>query len=185
MSRDFGWTGIRVAALAAGLAIAAPAAAQPSSAALAKQLTAAMAAQNLDAFAAQDPQAPDGFVAVLAYPNVQLLVMGARYPVPAALQQQLKAHQYKDVYSALQMNGIKDSRVFVQDMQADGLRATDQQTADIVYEKMVDQTVLSGDTDKSEYRRTLTAKDTEYSRMLNVLLDALQQQPNAPAAIGS
>jgi hypothetical protein len=167
------------------LSCAVPASAQPSSAALARELTAALQAQKLDAFAARDPQSPDAFVAALVYPDVQLLVISGRYPAPALLEQQIKAGKYRDVYSALQMNAIKESKLFVQDRQAAGLRADEDQTADVVYEQAVTQTILSGDPGKSDYKRTLSDKDAGYSRMLKVLVDALHAQPQQPGAVAA
>jgi hypothetical protein len=166
-------------ALVLAMSAATPVLAQPTSAALARELTSTLAARHLDAFAARDPQAPDGFAAALVYPDVQLLVVSARYPAPAVLQQQLDAGQFRDVYVALQTNPIAANKLFVQDMQADGLRADNDQTADIVYEEVVNQTVLSGDVKSSEYRRTLSSKDPAYSRVLRVLLDALKTAPES------
>lgn len=156
---------------------AAPLRAQPSSAALAKELTTSLAARHLDAFAARDPQGQDAFVGALVYPDVQLLVVRARYPAPAVLDQQLAAGSYKDVYVALQSNALPDGKLFVQDMQADGLRAEPDQTVDIVYEQVVHQTVLNGNPRSREYRETLRPREAEYSRVLGLLVDALKQAP--------
>lgn len=161
---------------------AVPLRAQPSSAALARELTTSLAARHLEAFAARDPQAQDAFVAVLVYPDVQLLVVRARYPAPAALDQQLAAGSYRDVYVALQSNALPDGKLFVQDMQADGLRAEADQTVDILYEQVVHQTVLNGNPRSREYRETLRTKDVEYSRVLGLLVDALKQVP-APSGV--
>lgn len=166
--------------------VAVPAAAQPSSAALARELVSTLTARHIDAFAAPDPEAADGFVAALLYPDVQLLVVAARYPAPGALRQQLEARRYRDVYVALQSNPIPDSKLFVQDMQADGLRASDRQTADIVYEQVVNQTILNGDTKSAKYRDTLARKDAVYGRVLRVLLDAAKgAPPGADSAAGA
>lgn len=154
-----------------------PALAQPTSASLARELTTSLAARHLDAFAARDPEAPDAFVAALVYPDVQLLVVRARYPAPAALDQQLAAGKYRDVYVALQGNALPDGKFFVQDMQGDGLRAEADQTVDIVYEQAVHQTILNGNPRSREYRETLQTKDAEYSRMLRLLTDALKAAP--------
>lgn len=162
--------------------VAAPAVAQPSSAALARELAATLTARHSDAFAAPDPEAADGFVAALLYPDVQLLVVAARYPAPAALRQQLEAQRYRDVYVALQSNPIPEGKLFVQDMQADGLRASDRQTADIVYEQVVNQTILNGDPKSAEYRKTLASKDQSYARVLRVLIDAAKAAPQAGSA---
>src|SRR4051794_13596704 len=87
---------------------AAPALAQPSSAALARELVATLTARHLDAFAARDPEAADGFVAALLYPDVQLLVVGGRTAAPAVIRQQLEQRRFHDVYVALQSNAIPE-----------------------------------------------------------------------------
>ncbi|MBS1817613.1 MAG: hypothetical protein JSU08_06775 [Acidobacteria bacterium] len=166
-----------LAALALATSAAAPVLAQPASAALARELTTTLAARHLDAFAARDPQAADGFVAALLYPNVQLLVVSGRYPAPDALAAQLQAGRFQEAYAALQGNAVPDSKLFVQDMQADGLRGDADQTPDIVYEKVVTQTILNGNPKSGDYRKTLKSKDEAYSRALQVLLEALKSQP--------
>jgi hypothetical protein len=153
--------------------------AQPSSGKLAQELTAALTTRHLDAYAAHDPAAPDRFVAALLFPGVQLLVVGGSYPVPAAIEAQLAAAQYRDAYLALQGNAIPESKLFVQDMGADGLREKEAQAGDVVYQKVVTQTVLSGDIDGA-YKKKLDAIDVEYSKLLQVLIDALK----VPAAAG-
>ena len=160
---------------------ATPVLAQPSSAALAKELTAALTTRHLDAFAARDTEAADAFVAALVYPEVQLLVVSARYPVPAHLAQMLAAANYKDAYSALYGSGVPASKLFVQDMGADGLRSEERQTVDIVYRKDAHQTILSGDVDDADYRKNLAAADAEYSRVLRALLAGVAAAPVATA----
>jgi hypothetical protein len=160
----------------------APALAQVSSGTLAKELAAALSTRQLDAFAAKDPAAPDTFVAALVYPGVQLLVVSARHPVPAQMDALLAARDYRGAYSLLEGNGISDSKVFVQDMGADGLRAETDQRVDVVYEKVKDRLMFSGDVRDSDYRRQLTAVDATYSRALRVLLEALRPAPTTTAS---
>ena len=79
---------VACACLAAVLTVALSTAAQaqePKSAALAKQLAAALDAAKLDCIAAKDPSAPDVFIGALYFPGVQLLVVSAKYTVPALL----------------------------------------------------------------------------------------------------
>jgi hypothetical protein len=150
-----------------------PAQSQPASAKLAQELTATLAARHLDAFAARDPAAADRFVAALVYPKVQLLVMAGRSSAPARLDASIAATNYREVYAALQSSAAPDTRMFVQDMGADGLRFEDKQRGDVVYEKVVTQTVFSGDVDEGDYKRKLAVADAAYSQMLQVLVDAL------------
>lgn len=169
-----------VVALAASPA--APALAQESSGTLAKELTAALSPRQFDAFAAKDPAATDTFVAALVYPGVQLLVVSARHPVPAQIDALLAARDYRGAYSLLEGNGIAASKMFVQDMGADGLRSETDQRVDVVYEKVTNRLMFSGNVRDDDYRRQLTTTDAAYSRALRVLLEALRPAPTTTAA---
>jgi hypothetical protein len=151
--------------------------AQGSSATLARSLATALQARQLDAFAAPIPGTQDEFAAALFYPGVLLLVVSARYPAPAALQAELTGGKYRDAYAALQGLAVPETKLFVQDMGADGLRVDDKQTPDVVYQEVVHQTVLSGDVKDAKYRQRLADLDPAYSRSLRALLDALQAAP--------
>ena len=162
----------------AGLALGpAGATANLQSRPLAQQLTRLLAGRHLDAFAVKDPSEDGRFVAALYFPDVQLLVISARYPSPAELQQLLASHNYKEVYAALQQSGTADSKLFVQDLGADGLHAAADQPIDIVYEHVVNQAIFDKDVAKADaaYGRRLTAADAQYSRLLQLLLDAAGQ----------
>jgi hypothetical protein len=181
---------MRVARLLAAMVVALPVAASPGadtleSGALARAVADALTARHLDAFAAPDPGAPGRFVAALVYPGVQLLVVSARYATPAALQPLIDAGRYRDVYMTLQTGSVPESRLFVHDMQADGLRADAKQTPDIVYERLTDETIFGGDPREKSYRQTLEAKDALYSRALRVLADALAIGADAAGSVAS
>jgi hypothetical protein len=143
------------------------------------ELTALLQQQHLNAVAAKDPTAPDRYVAALFFPDVQLLVVSARYPAPALLQQQLDQKQYQEVYAALQGAGIPDSKRFVQDLKADGLHAKPADAVDIVYEHVTDQMIFDGNpgghkmTEKA-YTEKLVSTDAEYSRVLALLVDQVK-----------
>src|SRR5207244_10698110 len=96
---------------------------EPKSASLAKQLAAALDAAKIDSIAAKDPNAPDVFIGALYFPGVQLLVVAAKYTVPALLTEKLGSKQYRDVYIDLNSASVPDSKVFVEDLGADGLKA--------------------------------------------------------------
>src|SRR3979409_724721 len=113
----------RVAAAVVAVSIAVPALAQESkSAPLAKQLTAALDAGKLDSIAAKDPSAPDLFVAALYFPGAQLLVVSAKYSVPQLLNERLTKREYRDVYLDLNGASVADTKVFIEDPGADGLK---------------------------------------------------------------
>jgi len=169
-------------AVGLGLALAAAAQAQESkSAAAAKQLAAALDAAKLDSIAAKDPSAPDVFIGALYFPGVQLLVVSAKYTVPALLSEKLGNKQYKDVYIDLNSASVPDSKVFIEDLGADGLKAdrAENQPYD-TYEVAGKRTAFDGDykkqkLSKEEYQKLFGAADERYSAMLQALLAQLKK----------
>jgi hypothetical protein len=150
----------------------------PRSPSLAAELIHLLAQHGLDSVAAADPASPDRFVAAMAFPNVQLLVVSAKYPSPSLLQQQLAAKAYRDVYLALQQSGVAGGKIFIQDLHADGLRP-DPSDVDVVYENVVTQTVFDADPQKhgltqAAYDAKLQAMDAQYSHLLTLLIGELK-----------
>jgi hypothetical protein len=150
------------------------------STALASELTGLLAAAGLDAVAAADPDNPDRFVAALAAPGVQLLVVDAKAPAPAIVSQRLAARQFRDIYSELQQRDATDGRIFVYDMGADGLK---NQGGDVLYESGAVSTIFNGEPglqklSESVYRQRLAETDQRYSRMLALLIDVLKRPPS-------
>ena len=94
---------------------------ESGSAALAKELTTLLEGKKLDSIAARSPSAPDQFVAALFFPG-QLLVVTARYPAPAVLNEKIAKNEYRDVYIDLNSASIPESKVLYTDLGADGLR---------------------------------------------------------------
>jgi hypothetical protein len=148
------------------------------STALARELAKTLSARQLEAIAAQDPDDPERFVAALAAPG-QLLVVSKRHVSPAAIQARLTQRQYRDVYLDLQASPATDGSWFLQDMQADGLCAGREQTADILYAGDGTAAVFDGDakghgSSPKEYEEQLTAADQRYTHILEILLRQLQ-----------
>ena len=148
------------------------------SATIATELAKALSEQRLDAFAAQDPDEPDRFIAALFFANSQLLVVSARYASPSLLKARLAQKQYRDVYLDLSGSSIADTSILFQDMHADGLCARRDQTADIVYDGSRTAKIFDGDWDKHKsdgtYEQHFIAADKEYSRLLNILFAQLR-----------
>src|SRR5262245_47816837 len=107
-----------VLALVTGSASAQPA----KSVALAKELTTLLEQAKLDSVAAKDPAAPEHFVAALYIPGRQLLVVSANYSAPVLLDEPLGKREYREIYIELNSAGIPDSKQFISDAGADGLR---------------------------------------------------------------
>jgi hypothetical protein len=169
-----------VAALAA-VSQSLAAASEPRSPPLAKELTTLMAERQLTTMAAPDPETPGRFVAVMAFPDVQLLVMAAQHATPDYVQSLIAHGRFDDVYTALQQ-GLPQSKLFFQDLGCDGLHRTKEQTPDVMYERGADQTLFDGNwrargIAESAYRKKLDAAEEEYGRMLSLLLEALRAKP--------
>lgn len=171
------------AGLAGVLAIALSSAAlaqEPKSAAPAKQLAAALDAAKLDSIAAKDPSSPDVFCAALYFPGVQLLIVSAKYSAPAFLNEKLGNKQYKDIYIDLNSASVPDSKVFIEDLGADGLKAdrNENQPYDS-YEAGGKRTTFDGDwkkqkLSKEDYMKVFGVADERYSQILQALLAQLK-----------
>src|SRR5262249_40948108 len=154
--------------LAVGLVLALSVAAraqEPKSAALAKQLAAALDSGKLDSIAAKDPAAPDVFIGALDFPGGQLLGASANSTDPARLAEKLGNKQYRDVYIDLNSASVPDSKVFIEDLGADGLHAdrNENQPYD-TYEIGGKRTAFDGDykkqkLSKEEYQKVFGTAD--------------------------
>jgi hypothetical protein len=154
---------------------------EPKSAALAKQLAAALDAAKLDAIAAKDPVAPDVFIGALYFPGVQLLVVSAKYTAPSLLMDKLARKEYRDVYIDLNSASVPDSKVFISDLGADGLKAerSENQPYD-TFEAGGKQVSFDGDwkkqkLSKEDYMKAFSADDERYTALLTALLAQLKK----------
>jgi hypothetical protein len=180
-------TGTAILCLATFLTLPPAAAAQATrSSSVAAELAALMNAQQLDAFAAQDPEAPNRFLATLLVPKVQMLVVSAEYPTPSELQAQLGQKNYRDVYAALHQPAAAQTRFFLIDLGCDGLRpgADD---VDVLYEKGTTQTLFNGEWKKqglseAAYNKRVEETEARYASLLTRLRDALKGQASVPQA---
>ena len=164
------------------LSLAAAASAQESkSAPLAKQLAAALDAGKLDSIAAKDPAAADVFFAALYFPGVQLLVVAGKYTVPQLLTERVNKKEYRDVYLDLNGASVAESKIFIEDPGADGLKAKrEDNTAFDQCEVGGKRTMFDGDWKKQklseqDYMKTFSTADDRYCQMLSALLAQLKK----------
>jgi hypothetical protein len=160
---------------------------QMKSPALAKEFVTLMVERKLDAFAVEDPQKPGHFVAALAYPGAQLLVVRGQTASADYMKWQIQQKAYAEAYSALQGSAVAATKLFFQDMGADGL-SRESDLVDVVYEKGVDQVLFDGkgsasNLSKSQYEAKLASSDAEYAAMLTLLVNGLRSA-GAPAGAG-
>ena len=150
------------------------------SATLASELAKLLDSRKLDSIAAHGA-APDEYVGALYFPGSQLLVVGAKYSSPERMQLLLGAKNYRDVYIDLNSASIPQSKVFISDLGANGLRARreDNQpfdTADIGGKSYS----FDGDWGRAkisedEYTKTFQTTEQEYIQILEALVAELKK----------
>jgi hypothetical protein len=151
---------------------------ETKSALLVKQLVSAMNVRQLDAIAAPDPDEPGRFVAALAFPEVQLLVVSSRHRAADYITLQIGKKQFREVYGMLQ-DSTASTRFVVHDMGCDGIVIGG--SPDIVYDgaekTMLDGKWLEQSITEAAYREKQKDADEKYSRVLTILLDAVKKIP--------
>jgi len=169
---------IVVASLTAVLALSsATSFAQDSkSAPLARQLASALDAAKLDSVAAADPANADTFVAALYLANSELLVVSAKFQPPQIMADRIAKKEFRDAYIDLNSASLAESKVFIEDLGADGLKAKrdDNQPFDAV-DAAGKRTAFDGDWKKQklseqDYMKAFSAGDQRYAEILTILL---------------
>jgi hypothetical protein len=163
--------------------------AQTSSSAAVKELTARLDRAKLDSIAARIPGAEDTFVAALYVPGQQLIVVSGRYAAPRLLREKILLARHRDAY--LDLYGASDAatRQVVEDLRADGLRATPAKNepfdvftrpgaGSLSFDGRWKQQKLSEDAYLDAFRQA----DAAYAKMVGVLVDALATAPGPAVA---
>jgi hypothetical protein len=147
--------------------------------------------RQLETIAAEYPDEPNRFTAALYLPGSQLLVISATSANAPRLRQLIEMGDYRQVYMDLSTSNDRDGRLFVQDLEADGLHRTREgdNPFDITWENGVIQTIFNGDwfsrgISKAEYDRRFEDHDRRYAELLRVLTSSLLKDstPSAPVA---
>lgn len=170
-----------VVVLSCTLIVPSAVAAQESkSAAVATELTRLLDAQKLDSIAAKQ-EVGGQYVSALYISGSQLLVVSAKYSVPGRIDSLLAEKKYQEIYADLNSASEQQSKVFVMDLGANGLRFKRENnqpfdTADLAGKSLV----FDGDWDKAkiseaEYKKAFETTDAQYSQMLQALVAALKK----------
>ena len=162
-------------------AASAASAQEGKSASLAKELSAALDAAKHDSVAAKDPTTPGTYVAALYFPGAQLLVVSAKYTAPQLLDERLVKKEYRDTYIDLSSASVPETKVFIQDAGADGLKAKrEENQAFDIYEAAGKSTIFDGDWKKQkmseqEYLKAFASADERYAAMLAALIAQMKK----------
>ena len=167
-------------ALAAILLLATAAFAQDSkSATSVTELVKMLDSMKLDSFAVKGAS-PNEYVGALYFPGSQLLVVSAKFDTPWRADSLLEMKNYRDLYIELNSASLPQSKVFVSDLSANGLRSkkdgTVYDTADIGGKTFN----FDGDWKKAkitadDYTKTYSTTDEQYTQMIQVLLAGLKK----------
>jgi hypothetical protein len=174
-----------VRAVIAGFLVAATSASafaqETRSASLARELAGLLDSSKLESVAAKDPAEPDRFFGALYFPGSELLVVSAKYSAPALLTQKLDSKSYRDVYVDLNSASIPESRVFIEDLMADGLKVKpDTASSFDSYEAGKRKVAFDGDWKKQnlsedDYQKAFGSADEEYAKILQALVAQLKK----------
>lgn len=154
---------------------------EAKSATLAKQLAAALDAGKLDSIAAKDPSSPDTFIGALYFKGMQLLIVSAKYSAPLLLVDKLAQKNYRDVYIDLNSASVPETKIFIEDLGVDGLKAKhEDNTPYDTFEAAGKRTSFDGDWKKQklseqDYMKAFSAADEKYAAMLTALLAQLKK----------
>jgi hypothetical protein len=149
---------------------------ESKSAALTKQLSAALDAAKLDSIAAKDPAKPDVFYGALYFPGIQLLVVSAQYAAPMAMNDRIDKKDYREAYLDLSSASVPGSKVFIEDLGANGLVAKPREGEPFDgYDVAGKRIAFDGDWKKQQlseddYMKAFAAADEKYSQILTALL---------------
>jgi hypothetical protein len=169
-----------IATVAAVALLAIPVHAQDAqSAAGAKELAQLMEKGQIDSIAAALPDGEGTFVAAMFIPG-ELMIVSARYAAPSLLQEKIMKKEFREVYVDLNSAATPKTRVFIEDLNADGLVAKpDDNFGFDTYENSDGRMSFDGDWKKQklsedEYRKKFGDADQHYMRMLRALLKQLK-----------
>lgn len=172
---------LRGIALAAVLVLApAVAYAQDSkSAASVSELVKLLDSMKLDSFAVKGA-APNEYVGALYFPGSQLLVVSAKFDTPWRADSLLDQKNYRDIYIELNSASVPQSKMFISDLGANGLRFKKDGN---VYDTVdVDGKTYNFDGDwkkakitEDDYSKAYSSSDEHYAQVIQQLLAGLKK----------
>jgi hypothetical protein len=155
---------------------------ESQSAPLAKELAQLLDQAKLDSVAAKDPSAPDQYTAALYFPGSQLLVISAKYSVPVLFDERLAKKDYKEAYIELNSASVPETKTFIMDAGADGLRAkrVENQGFD-TFDSGGKAMTFDGEWRKQkitedDYNKAFAEADAKYAGMLKALIAELNKK---------
>ena len=161
------------------LAPAAVSAQESKSAAAALELAKMFDTMKLDSFAVKGTS-PNEYVAALYFPGTQLLVVSAKFETPYRADSLLEMKNYRDLYIELNSASQPQTKVFIADLSANGLRPKKEgsvfDTADIGGKSFnFDGDWKKAKISENDYTKAYSSTDEQYSQMIQALLGGLKK----------
>ena len=134
---------------------------------------------KLDSFSVKG-EAPNEYVGALYFAGSQLLVVSAKFDTPWRADSLLEMKSYRDLYIELNSASLPQTKFFISDLGANGLRfkkdGTAYDTADIAGKAFN----FDGDWKKAkitqdEYTKAYSSSDLQYMQMIQALLAGLKK----------
>jgi hypothetical protein len=152
---------------------------EPQSAAPARELAQLLTAQKLDSVAGRMPGSPDEFAAAIVFPG-QMIVVWAKFSAPSMLNEKIINREYREAYIDLNSASSPESRHFITDMGADGLRRGGKNlpadSHDIGTKSMrFDGSWREDKMSEEDYGKALAAADEAYAKVLSVLIGEIKK----------
>jgi hypothetical protein len=154
---------------------------EPKSAASARELAQLLNNMKVEAIAARLPNSTDEFAGAMVFPG-QLMVVWAKTVAPERMNERIVKKEYKDVYADLNSASVPDSRHFVMDLGADGLKfrpATKGGAADThdLNKKSIrfDGNWKEDKMSEADYMKAHADADAAYAAATNALIAALKK----------
>jgi len=146
----------------------------------AKELAQLMEKGQMDSVAAPLPDSPDTFVAAMFIPG-ELMVVSAKYSAPSLLREKIMKKEYREVYVDLNSAATPKTRIFIEDLNADGLVAKpDDNVGFDTFETTDGRMSFDGEWKKQklsedDYRKKFSHADEQYVKMLRALLSQIKK----------
>ena len=152
---------------------------ESKSAALAAELCKLLEANKLDSIAAKESEYQ--YVGALYFPGTQLLVVRGKFSTFARMAHLLAQKDFKEAYMDLSGASELQSRAFIMDLGANGLRYKREanmpfDTADVRGKSYrFDGEWRKAKITEADYQKTFTDTDEEYAQMLQTLISSLKK----------
>ena len=152
---------------------------ESKSAAVAIEFVKALDAMKIDSYAVKGTS-PNEYVAALYFPGTQLLVVSAKFDSPSRADSLLQMKNYRDLYIELNSASLPQTKVFVADLSANGLKPRKDgslyDTVDIGGKSYN----FDGDWKKAkitedDYTKAYSTTDEQYFQMIQALLGGLKK----------